>query len=291
MAAHGRRLFGGRAAPCQRPHRLDRGESGFSRARATPRPGRWVPHGELLPSANVGGQRRRSGSTPPKVGRECASAFRLADSWAFRRSMLRACAGRWSAGAPSVAVVDEFAGDEDGGGEAEGGVSVVVAAVGVAAELAVVRPPRVGGFHDPAEPEPYGPVAAGFFGAAALDVEVAEPERGEPFAYDGVVVAPVQVEGLDVEEEAGLGDVVEGGFEHADVVAVGAVDSPADGNPVRFGGDGPLPAQFRPVSGVRAGPFAAIGCFVQGPIDADVAQVEPDDPVERGGGFSLEGVE
>src|SRR5436190_23069759 len=47
--------------------------------------------------------------------------------------------------APAVSVGEELADDEDGGGEAEGGVSVPCSAVGVAAELAVVRPPRVGG--------------------------------------------------------------------------------------------------------------------------------------------------
>ncbi len=54
---------------------------------------------------------------------------------------LRTCAGRWSVGAPSVAVGDEFADGEDGGGQAQRGVTVAGLAVGVAAQLAVVRPP------------------------------------------------------------------------------------------------------------------------------------------------------
>jgi hypothetical protein len=51
-------------------------------------------------------------------------------------------------------VGEELADDEDGGGEAEGGVSVPCSAVGVAAELAVVRPPRVGGLDNPSHAEP-----------------------------------------------------------------------------------------------------------------------------------------
>lgn len=42
-----------------------------------------------------------------------------------------------------MAVVDEAADDEHGGGEVEGGVAVPGAAVGAASELAVVGPPRV----------------------------------------------------------------------------------------------------------------------------------------------------
>jgi hypothetical protein len=80
---------------------------------------------------------------------------------------------RRSRGAPSGAIVEEAADDEDGGGEAEGSVAVVGAAVGVAAELPVVGPPGVGGFDDSAHPESEG-LFAGLFGAAALDVEVVE---------------------------------------------------------------------------------------------------------------------
>ena len=50
-------------------------------------------------------------------------------------------------------MVDEAADDEHDGREAEGGVAVSDAAVGAAAELPVVRPPRVRGFDDPAQPE------------------------------------------------------------------------------------------------------------------------------------------
>src|SRR5437868_8266875 len=99
------------------------------------------------------------------------------------RNRLRTCADRRSSRAPSVAVGEELADDEDGGGEAEGGVSVAGAAVGVAAELAVVRPPRVGRLHDPSQPEPDGLGGALLggallFGASTLDVEIVESELG-----------------------------------------------------------------------------------------------------------------
>ena len=47
--------------------------------------------------------------------------------------LLRGCADRRSVGAPAVSVVEEFADDEDGGGQAQRGVAVGAAAVGVAA--------------------------------------------------------------------------------------------------------------------------------------------------------------
>ena len=67
---------------------------------------------------------------------------------------LRTSADRCRLRAPAVWVGEELADDEDGGGEAEGGVSVSCSAVGVAEELAVVRPPRVGGLDDPSHAEP-----------------------------------------------------------------------------------------------------------------------------------------
>src|SRR5215212_3950319 len=86
---------------------------------------------------------------------------------------LRTSADRCRLRAPAVSVGEELADDEDGGGEAEGGVSVPCSAVGVAAELAVVRPPRVGGLDDPSHAEPsWLLLHAGNLGASPLDVDV-----------------------------------------------------------------------------------------------------------------------
>src|SRR5947207_1464246 len=133
---------------------------------------------------------------------------------------LRTCADRRSFRAPSVAVGEELADDEDGGGEAERGVSVAGAPVGVAAELAVVRPPRVGRLDDPSQPEPDGLLAALAFGASTLDVEIVESELGELGPDDGVVVAAVELQGVDVGEQAAVGDVLQRGDQQLDVVAV-----------------------------------------------------------------------
>ncbi len=109
------------------------------------------------------------------------------------------------------------------------GVAVSGASVGVAAELAVVREPRVGAFDDPAQAEGHGPrrgVGAAF--VAFLDGQVVESEGGQSVPDDGVVVAAIEVQRVDVGEQPVGCDVVEGGLEESDVVAVGAVDGPAD---------------------------------------------------------------
>ena len=56
--------------------------------------------------------------------------------------------------------------------------TVGASAVGVAAQLSVVRQPGVGGFDDPAKPEPRRFVGSWLFGASALDVDVVDAERG-----------------------------------------------------------------------------------------------------------------
>ena len=110
---------------------------------------------------------------------------------------------------------------------------------------------------------------------ASLDVQIVETVVGELGADRWVVVAAIEMEGLDVAEQARRGDVVERRPEELHVVAVGAVDGPADGDAVRIGGNRPLPAQFRPVCGV----LSRAGSLVQGPVEGDVRKVEADDPV------------
>src|SRR5712692_9148842 len=129
----------------------------------------------------------------------------------------------------SAADVDEPTDDEDRRGEAERGVAVRGSAVGVAAKLAVVRPPRVGRFDDPSQSETERLLLhAGNLGSSQLDLELAEPGGAETISYRTGVIDSVEVQGADIGEQAGVGDRIEGGFEHAHVVAVGAVDRPAD---------------------------------------------------------------
>lgn len=178
------------------------------------------------------------------------------------------------------------------GGETERSVAVAGSSVGVAAELAVVRPPGVGRFDDPSQTEPQRLLLdARQLGAAALDLELVDARAAEPVSHGAGVVATIEAQGADLGEQTGVADCVEGGCEHAYVVAVGPVDRPADRDAVAFGGDGPLPAQLRPISGVRAGSFAAVGSLVQLTIEGHIVEIEPDDPVERGERFGLERVE
>ncbi len=133
---------------------------------------------------------------------------------------------------------------------------------------------------------------AGFgFGAAALDVGVGDAGGGDA-GFDGrVVVAAVEVQGSDVDEQTRFGDRVEGRFEQADVVAVGTVDGPADGDAVALRSDGPLPAAFGAISGVGAGSFSAVGGLVQRPVQGDLGEIEADEAIERGQCFVVELVE
>ena len=205
---------------------------------------------------------------------------------------LRTRADRRSGRAVAVAPDDEFHRDQDGGCEAEGCVSVVGAPVGAAAELTEVRQPRVGGLDDPSQPESHGhrPVGVAWL-AAALDDEVVEARSVQLASDLGVVVAAVEVHRVNIVEQAVCRDCTECGLEELDVIAVRAIDRPTDRDTVQVDTDGPLPAEFGPIGWVAAGAFAAIGGFVQRPVDGDFGEVEADDLVERGEGFGVDLVE
>lgn len=95
----------------------------------------------------------------------------------------------------------------------------------------------------------------------------------------------------DVIEESGGLDRVDGRGEEFDVVAVRFIDRPAERDTVTLDADRPLPAELRPICGVLAGAFAAVGGLVQAAIDGDLAQVETDDPAERRHRLSVDLVE
>jgi hypothetical protein len=74
-------------------------------------------------------------------------------------------------------------------------------------------------------------------------------------------------------------------------VAVGAVDRPAERDPVRASDDRPLPARTAPVRGVRACSLTTAGRLVLRAVQAHLGQVELDDAViggQRLGGERLE---
>ena len=72
--------------------------------------------------------------------------------------------------------------------------------IGVATELAVVAQPRVGTFDHPAQPESHRLFRCGRGAGprAELDVEIVEAATGQLGADFGIVVAPVEVQGLDL---------------------------------------------------------------------------------------------
>ena len=80
---------------------------------------------------------------------------------------------------------------------------MLVAAVGVALELAVVGPPGVGGFDDPSQPEGEAVWGAGFgFGASFLDIEIDQATLVKAGSDLGVVVAAIETQRADLLEES-----------------------------------------------------------------------------------------
>jgi hypothetical protein len=141
-------------------------------------------------------------------------------------------------------------------------------------------PSRTGCFLDAAE-----------LRAAPLDLELGDREVGEQLTHDGVVVAAVEVHRADIVEQTGQRDGTQRGFEHADVVAVRAVDRPGDRDAVTFGGHRPLPAQLGSITRVRARSLTAARCLLQRPVERDVVKIESDDPIERGERFGGERID
>lgn len=180
--------------------------------------------------------------------------------------------------AVAVAVGDEFANDQHGDGEADCGVAVADLAVGVSTQLPVVREPAVCGFDDPAQPERdrLRSMVAGL--AAALDDVIGQAGLDQLSPDLGVVVAAVEMHSLDLVGPAVGGDRVEGGFEQADVVAVGAVDRPAQRDAVTVDANRPLPAEFAPVNRTVAGALTAVGALW---IDPSIATSERSRPMMR----------
>jgi hypothetical protein len=87
-----------------------------------------------------------------------------------------------------------------------------------------------------------------------LDLEIGEVTNDEPLPDGTGVVATVEVQRADLAEIAGGGEGVEGGFQHGDVVTVGAIAiAHAIGTPLasqptdHFQPDLPLSQGFGPV--------------------------------------------
>ena len=103
-------------------------------------------------------------------------------------------------------------------------MAVAGSPVGVAAKLPVVGSPGVGGFDDPAPPEPQRlTFDARDLGAAALELELVEAGGTQPVPHGTRVVAAVEVQDTGLGEQAGLVDSIEGGL----VIVVASDGDPA----------------------------------------------------------------
>lgn len=205
---------------------------------------------------------------------------------------IRARASRSGVRAPAVGPFDELHGEDRGDGQRELGESLVDVAVGVAAELTEVRQPAVGPLHGPTHPEWDRQLLVGRATLAlprahhVIEAQVCAERSG-----DAVVVAAVEVQGLDVNQEPAAIDRVKGGLQQDAVVAVRSALFPADRDSVSVGRDRPLPATLASISGVRAGALATEGSLVLGPVDRDLGQIEGDDLVVGVEGFLDETLE
>ena len=155
-------------------------------------------------------------------------------------------------------------------------MAVMSSPISIATELSVVAQPRVGAFDHPAQPEPHRLGRGGGAGLGAeLDVEIVEAATGELGADLGVVVAPVEVQGLDLLEQACPRQVLEGGVEQFDVVAVRSVEGPADRDAVGIGCNGPLPADFCRSVGFLPVPSPPQGALWMDPSSATSERSRP----------------
>ena len=187
---------------------------------------------------------------------------------------------------PPFCPFDEFDGEDEGDREGDGGEPVGDAPVGVSAELPVVREPRVGALNGPSHPEGRGfRFRRGASFAFAGTDQVVDAGVSDEDSCWLVVVATVEVEGVDVGNESTVGDGVESGSEQDHVMPVRSVDGPPDRDPVPVRCDRPFPSLFPPVGGVAAGSLPSERCLVLGPVDRDFRQVQPDDLVVAAEGF------
>src|SRR5687768_5597003 len=76
------------------------------------------------------------------------------------------------------------------------------APIGVSSELAVVRPPGVGGLDDPPQPQPKRLLLhSGDLRATALDLEFGDAPGPQSITHRARVIAPVEMQGPDLVEQ------------------------------------------------------------------------------------------
>src|SRR5664279_3596575 len=115
------------------------------------------------------------------------------------------CEMRWGAGlvGPSLGPFDEFHGEDEGDGECDLSEALPAEPIGVAAELAEVEEPGVGSFDGPAQAQGERLLDLRFALAFLLGADdVGEPQGLAALRGEVAVVAAVQVQGLNVQQES-----------------------------------------------------------------------------------------
>ena len=98
-----------------------------------------------------------------------------------------------------------------------------------------------------------------------MNADITKAKRGELGASLRIVIGPIEVQRFDLFEQSVGRDIFEGWTKELDVVAVRAVDRPADRDAACVRGDRPLPAEFCSVSGVGAVPSPPAGALCSEP--------------------------
>lgn len=192
---------------------------------------------------------------------------------------LRGRANRRPSAVPPVSPVDEFGGQQQRDCECHLREPMRGRAVGAPSQLAKVREPRVGPLDWPSWPDrcvDWWSLSPPFVvPSLACADHVVEPEcmtRGpDPCA----VVATVEVERLDVDEQASFRRRVQCRGEKDVVVAVGTVGRPADRNARSVRQDRPLPAQFPRSAGFLPVPSPPPGALCWEPSRAASVRSNP----------------
>jgi hypothetical protein len=110
--------------------------------------------------------------------------------------------------------------------------------------------------------------------AAGLDVDIEQVAFDHPTSNAVVDVAAIVMDRVDIDQQAVGVDRVQGGFEEFDVVAVRAVERPADRDAVSVDADRPLVTSLPRSTGLGPVPSRPCGALCWQPSIASIDQVE-----------------
>ena len=153
-------------------------------------------------------------------------------------------------------------------------MAVTASSAGATSELPEFRQPRVGGFDDLSQPERDESLAFPWLACGGLDVDIEQVAFDHPTSNAVVVVAAIEMDRVDIDQQAVSVDRVQGGFEEFDVVAVRAVERPADRDAVSVDADRPLVTELPRSTGLGPVPSRPYGALCWQPSIASIDQVE-----------------